>query len=137
MDSELMPCPQCEAVRKIELVTYEDRITMKDLVISFPAHSYRCLECHEEFDSSETLDRNLESARRIFKRQKEKKMTENLENQFVFPSASLDGLEKDLLGFKAAGIPKYTLKQVVKEAMFLYIDEIWGEESEHDIEDTD
>lgn len=59
-------CSQCEAMREVEMVTREELVTMKGHEITFTAQSYRCLECHEEFDTAETLDKNLESARETY-----------------------------------------------------------------------
>jgi putative zinc finger/helix-turn-helix YgiT family protein len=64
----MKPCPRCEANRRVDLVSHNDHVTINGQEISFAAQSYRCRECGEEFDSMETLDKNLESARDTYDR---------------------------------------------------------------------
>ena len=70
----MQSCPHCETLRKVELVTRKERVTMKGKEITFKARSYKCIKCNEEFDTAETLDKNLVSARKeydiLYKRDK-------------------------------------------------------------------
>jgi transposase-like protein len=66
--SEMKPCPRCEADRPVELVVLETSVSMRGKDVSFSSESYRCSVCGEEFDTAETLDRNLERAREEYDR---------------------------------------------------------------------
>lgn len=59
----IMPCPNCEADREVELFTYPDLVTIDGQDITFMSTSYRCLTCDELYDSVETLNANLKRAR--------------------------------------------------------------------------
>ena len=58
-----MSCPECEALRDVNLVERVQTLKMKGIAIKFQAKSYRCDFCEEEFDTAESLDENLNSAR--------------------------------------------------------------------------
>ena len=62
----LMSCPECESTQEVNLVDYKMSCTIKGINIEFPAKSYECSKCKEMFDTSETLDNNLLSARKLY-----------------------------------------------------------------------
>ncbi len=59
-------CPDCETGDNVTPIDYVETVTMKGTEITFPANSFICTGCWGEFDTAETLDKNLASARQVF-----------------------------------------------------------------------
>ena len=66
--TESISCPNCEAIRDVELIEREERVTIKGREVAFTAHLYRCQTCGEEFEAPGQLDRNLNAAREAYAR---------------------------------------------------------------------
>jgi len=56
------------AVRDVEIVEREEKVTIKDKDVSFNAHYSRCLTCGDEFEAPGQLDTNLDAARETYAR---------------------------------------------------------------------
>jgi len=65
-------CPECDGMRGVKIERYKDHTHVRLLrgAVYYWAESYRCLTCRELFDTVETTDRNLASARVAIERQK-------------------------------------------------------------------
>jgi putative zinc finger/helix-turn-helix YgiT family protein len=66
--TEHLSCPHCEAVREVELVERQEKVTIKGREIAFRAQLWRCKTCGEEFESPGQLDANLSAAREAYER---------------------------------------------------------------------
>jgi putative zinc finger/helix-turn-helix YgiT family protein len=66
--SEKLSCPTCEAIRDVELIGREEKVTIKGREVSFVAHFYRCPTCGKDFEAPGQLDQNLEAAREAYAR---------------------------------------------------------------------
>ena len=58
-------CADCGSER-VSPFEYSSTLPMKGQIVTFKAHSFRCSHCGEEFDTAESLDKNLESARKEY-----------------------------------------------------------------------
>lgn len=61
-----MSCPECEATYNVMLVPRSETLIMKGIEITFDAESWQCFNCKETFDTPESMEANLESARRAY-----------------------------------------------------------------------
>jgi hypothetical protein len=64
-----MPCPECEDTKIVGLVCLNEKVTIKGIEVLYKSKSYRCFECRELFDTCETMQANLDSARESYSRQ--------------------------------------------------------------------
>ena len=66
--TESMSCPTCEAIRDVELIEREEKVTIKGREVAFVAHFYLCHTCGEDFEAAGQLDQNLDAAREAYAR---------------------------------------------------------------------
>jgi len=66
--TKIMPCPTCEKRLKVYLSSHMEHVTVRGKDIDFLSKSYCCLKCGKEFDTSQTMDANLERAREAYNR---------------------------------------------------------------------
>lgn len=64
--TEIIECPFCDVAEKVELVKSRETVKIKDKDITYDNFSYVCLICGIDFDTPETLDSNLERARKEY-----------------------------------------------------------------------
>lgn len=69
--SSRLPCSRCGAIRDVEIVEREEKVTIKAREVSFPASFTRCLACGNEFEAPGQLDANLAAAREAYARMHE------------------------------------------------------------------
>lgn len=76
--SSRLPCSRCGAVRDVEIVEREEKVTIKAREVSFTARFTRCLTCGNEFEAPGQLDANLAAAREAYARLYESPSPEEL-----------------------------------------------------------
>jgi len=65
---ERMSCPNCEALRDVQLVETNETVTVKGRPVSFTARAWRCTTCGTDFETPSQMDANLEAAREVYAR---------------------------------------------------------------------
>jgi putative zinc finger/helix-turn-helix YgiT family protein len=73
-----LSCPNCEAVRDIELIEREETVEIKGRKITFKAKLSRCATCGETFEIPGQLDANLLEAREAYARLYESPTSEQI-----------------------------------------------------------
>ena len=64
--ADRISCPSCEAVRDVEVVERDEKVTIKGREVPFRARFSRCTLCGKEFETPERLDANLLAAREAY-----------------------------------------------------------------------